>query len=60
MLHEDTFARGDKIAQRQFYTKRQFCTKTNLHEEIIAQRVNLHENTFAPRQNCTNTILHES
>ena len=31
-LHDDTFARVDKIARRPYYTKVHFCTKIFLHE----------------------------
>ena len=32
LLHEDKFARGDKISQRQFFTKVNFARVTILHE----------------------------
>ena len=31
-MHKDAFTRGFTFAQRQFYTKGQFCTMTLLHE----------------------------
>ena len=36
--HEDTFAQGDKIARRQFYTEGQFCMNDSFALRVIFAR----------------------